>query len=322
MTIFDGPDVELLYPHEVSKPGAASLSRPPVAMKFLLEGQEIWERKAPVVDEHGQQVCEIAFDWRDKQIFRIQTAPYRNAEGTAEKPEERIYATDEAGDILPEHLTRQQARHQGQRYMIVTTLLFHGNKLLVQQRSPGKKIDPGKISASAHGVAKELFLADYRIENTQTAALLNSALELNEELRHATTPFTIRVWPGTREELLRYAKEEKLDDPETVYLVPEAYLPDDSYPLGKGEAKRSRAISSGFIFSKQPPQISIDPAELSDTRWQKMSDFVDDPNVTGDLQACTDALVDQYLKDSRDSGRLGTHLAKKALRKILGRDAA
>jgi hypothetical protein len=68
--------------------------------------------------------------------------------------------------------------------------------MCVSKRSLQKSIDPGKEGISAHGVAKLLFDADGKpITDIRYAALVNTVLELNEELRHGkrTEQFNVIV---------------------------------------------------------------------------------------------------------------------------------
>jgi hypothetical protein len=205
--------------------------------------------------------------------------------------------------------------------LIVTSLILHGDNVLIQKRSPDKQIDPDKLSTSAHGVAKEVFFGDQtRIEDGQTAALINTAMEINEELKHGETPFKIRIWPGTHDELFTYTKEEKINDPNTIFLVPESYLPDDGYPLGSWSEKRTRAISAGFIFSQNTPSLSIDPSELQECRWQVMSSIFKEPETTNDLPSTSMEVLIKILRDSPLARRYGIEVFDNFLRRMQGKE--
>ncbi|HCM67381.1 MAG: hypothetical protein A2898_01575 [Candidatus Kerfeldbacteria bacterium RIFCSPLOWO2_01_FULL_48_11] len=317
---FDG-DIEILSPHDTAPPPSATRPRNQEEMRALLEDRELHKTTVPVFDESGRPLGEIdyAVDGDRIDVIAVRTVPSENVEQTAEKPKEHIYLTNEQGNVIPERATRAEARASDKRYLVVTTLIFHGAEVLLQHRSSEKEIDAGRISSSAHGVAKEVFTdqGKKRVNNTDIAATVNSALETNEELRHGAAPFSIQVWPGTKDELFAYAEKSQINDPNTVYMVPEALIGSGGYPLGSTDAKRTRAISTGFIFSQDAPEIHIDPAELSATEWKRPSTFVDDSQMTQDLQACVDTLTSQHIRDTQESGVLGAHLARKALTELI-----
>ena len=253
--------------------------RPVEEMKEIMEGKEKRKKNfSGFTDENGNKICEITYDSKDgNTIFTIDTEPYANVGQEAEHNEEHVYVTDEEGGITPERLTRKEARDLGKRYMIVSCLLFHGNEVLLQKRSSSKKLDPDKLSTSAHGVAKEIQTRRWpsRVPHEATVALVNMAMEINEELRHGEDekPFHIIVWPGSAEELINYAHSEKINDPDTIYLVSEAYYSDDGYALGNKKNPRTRALFSGFVFSEEKPRITPDPGEVSGVEWTKMSRY-------------------------------------------------
>ncbi len=274
-----------------------------------------------VLDEAGKTLCAIDVDPETEDVIAIHPARYKNIEGVAEQVRETVYVTDEDGNITDERLTRKEVRAQGKRYLIVTTLLCRGEEVLIQQRSPHKSIDPSKKSTSAHGVAKEVFAADgSRVTDGPRASLINAALETNEELRHDTDPFRFSVWPGTYDELMRYAKEKKFNDPETVWLVPMAYLPDDGYPLGAymPPKQRTRALLAGVVFSDQPPSLSIDPSELSGFEWKKWKDIFQESNATRDLPSSALHIMEKIIYDSRLVKDYGRALGDNMIRRLLG----
>ncbi len=321
---FDG-DIEIVTYASPSDKDQQTAPLTPEFIHAFLEMREQMKQTTGVFDAQGKELAAIDYLPKSSDIIEIRPAPYTNVAETAEQPDEYVYVTDAEGHITKERLTRQDARNQGQRYLIVTSLIFHEKEMLVQERSAEKKIDPGKMSASAHGVAKELIINGQRVENTAVAAIINTALEMNEELRHGrdATPFRIKIWPGTKGELVAYAEKQKIDDPNTVWLVSEALLQDDGYPMGSLEQKRTRAISTGFIFSKAKPPIflkppiAFDPAEVANVEWKKMSELVHDPWMTADVQSCTNAIVDQWIAETSQSGELSMALAKKALHNFI-----
>jgi hypothetical protein len=297
-----------------------SQERSATEMKKILEGQEQRKEKKDVLDESGNKVCVIEIDSSSGDAISVICEPYSNEEETAEHPDEKVYVTDESGQITAERLTRREAREQEKRYLIVTALILHGDNVLIQKRSPNKTIDPDKLSTSAHGVAKEIFVDNDRVSDGQKAALINTALEINEELRHGDAPFKIRIWPGTHDELYDYAEAEKIDDPETIFLVPEAYIPDDGYPLNTCEEKRTRALASGIIFSKNPPRLSIDPGELQECRWQTMSSIFKEPEslTASDLYPAVSELIQRIFQDHPFGKKYGPKIIENMIRRTKG----
>lgn len=270
-------------------------------------------RESSIFDQDKNKLCAVYYDDLGR-IHEINTEPFENLEAKAEKPDELICETDGQGELVQSTITREQARSEGKRYLVVTTLLFHRNEILLQERSSEKEIDKGKLSASAHGVAKALnFKNGDRVQSIDILSLINSALEINEELRHGrnTKPFNIKIWYQSENDLKKWAEEEKINDPDTIYIVPSRLFEDEGYPLGEKNNKRTRAISMGFIFSDKKPNISIDPAEVVSAKWQKPSTFVDDQNVTNDLQVCIESCFDDYLETSIKDGTLAKHYLKK-----------
>lgn len=292
--------------------------RTPAELKRILESQEQHRVKKDIVDDSGQKICTVEIDERDGRLLSVICETYINTEASAEHPDEKIYITSDDGKITEERLTRKEAREQEKRYLIVTSLILHGEDVLIQKRSLEKKVDPDKLSTSAHGVAKELYYGDKkRIDDGQTAALINTGLEINEELRHGTSPFTIKIWPGTHDELFAYVAEEKIHDPDTIFLVPQAYLPDNNYPLNRAGEKRTRAISAGFIFSKQKPEISIDPHELQACEWKKVIEVFQqsEKSASADLPRSAMVVMEQILQDSPLAKRYGRAIVENLLRK-------
>ncbi|MEK9130057.1 MAG: hypothetical protein AAB526_01510 [Patescibacteria group bacterium] len=286
-------------------------------IKEILQLREQNKKTVEILGSGGQKLCKMDYNsgsYNSIDILEIRSCPQRiNIEKTAEHEEEYVYIINDAGDIISsERSTRKEAREQNKRYLIVTSLIFCGNEVLLQLRSQEKKIDPGKISSSAHGVAKELIINGNVVKNIDVVSVINMAIEINEELRYGEQEdsFCVKLWPGTKDELFTYAKSQNINDPNTIYLVPEALLRTDGYPLGQKSQKRTRAIFTGFIFNNEKPAISIDSAELTEVCWKKPSEFVDDTKITEDLQACVNAIFHQYIMDSR---RVKEHLVKKAL---------
>ncbi len=255
---------------------------------------EFWESvKATndIFDASGKKVCEIDFVPSTRRILTIRTMPYENEAAVADNANEIICCTDDQGLITSERLTRAVAQKEGKRYLVVTTLLFHNGKMLLQKRAADKRLDPDKLSASAHGVAKDIQgIQGMRILNTELVALINSALEINEELRHGKdqTPFVIRMWDGTEIELVEYSSHMKWDDQNVIYLVPSTIVPDGGYPLEDPLNKRTRTICNAFIFSKEEPPISIDPSEAQGHEWVQISRSGDRTDTTVDVQQTAD----------------------------------
>lgn len=224
-------------------------------------------------DWTGKERGQVLLVPKSGGIMEVRPTPWSNPTQTAEKPTEPIYITNSQGKITTATATRQEARQNNLRYLVVTTLLVHKGKVLLQRRSRDKNIDPNKLSASAHGVASVLFWEmnngiKIKIEETDAVATITTALELNEELRHGekTKPFTVRFWPAGREaDLFDYAEGQKLNDMDTVWVVPQVCFGDDGFELGDKRHPRTRALSAAFVFSREPPPIIPDPAEVSAT---------------------------------------------------------
>ncbi len=286
----------------------------------LIEQMERRQLTTEILDTSGKQVCNIDYDPDTGSIISISPSLYVNPEATAENLQENIYITNEKGCITSERLTRGEAREDGKRYLIVTTIIFHDNQILTQERSDQKKFDPGKVSTSAHGVAKELFMpGEKRIEDGQTAATINAALEINEELRHGINPFKFRVWPGRHDELVNYAEEKSINDPDTLWLIPEIYLSDDRYPLNRGsENHRTRALLSGFIFCEGAPTIVPDPGEVKKTRWQKDSELFKDPLASSDLSPSSLVVIEKILDDNPWVKKYGPGIKEAMIKRMLG----
>ena len=286
-------------------------------MEYLhrsLEGnRENAERKAKFAfrDESGADRGEILFEPFSGDIVEIRIKPWTNTDAAAEKPNEYIYITDAEGKITETCATRKEARDKGLRYMVASTLIFHGKDVLVQRRSAKKKIDPSKRSASAHGVASEIMKPDGgRFKNADNVAAITAALEINEELRHGEgeQPFKILFWcHGKERDLFQYAKHQKLDDPDTIWMVPQALYTDDAYPLGSKKNKRTRAVFTGFIFSEYKPSITHDPGEVSETSWVRASEYASDPHVTEDMQTVTNSIFNSWMENN------GVEIAAKKL---------
>ncbi|MFA6254355.1 MAG: hypothetical protein WC640_03890 [Candidatus Paceibacterota bacterium] len=296
------------------------INRSMAEVESSLSASEQIKLSAEIFDTNGLIVCRIDYDPVTKEIITIYPEPYVNVEETAEHLEEKIYATDEQGNVTDERLSRQEVREMGKRYLIVTSLLFNGgDKILLQKRSTQKKLDPGKMSVSAHGVAKELFLEEQqRLSNGPAAALINTALEINEELRHGLAPFIVRVWRGTHDELFRYAKEKKLNDPNIVWLVPESYLLDSGYSLSDWRQARTRAFSSGYIFSAGEPEISIDPSEVESFKWATAKELFSEPLAADDLPESAIEIIRRMLANSRLEGNYGAKFTENLIRSLMG----
>lgn len=281
--------------YEQSKFEAIAVKKPrPVSeMKELVEAMESRKLHSLITDENGHQVCQIAYDPDTRYIVEVRTVPFVNIEEEAEHNDEHIYATHDDGTVdLDKQLTRREARENKERYLVVSCLIFHGRDTLVQKRSNAKKIDPGLISTGAHGVAKEIKFSNggQRAVNTEYIADINMALEINEELRYGPNErqFLIKFWPGTAEELWQYAEQENIDDADTVYVVRNVIYADAGYDLNDMKNKRTRATYAGYIFSKERPRITFDPAESSAIDWINPNDVYDRNDVAEDLRSLTD----------------------------------
>jgi len=291
-------------------------------LKDILEKQESNKAIEDVVDSDGKKLCGIEFDKTDGKLISIKCERYINIEAEAEHLDEIICVTDNNGNITSESLTRSEAREKDRRYLIVTNLIFHGDDILIQKRSKDKKIDPGKLSTSAHGVAKEIFHEDKtRITDGQKVAIINSALEINEELKHDEEPFDIRIWPGTHDELYAYAKKEEINDANTIWLVPEAYIPEEGYPLRLCGNQRTRAVSAGFVFSENKPPISIDPNELEKCEWQPAPSVFKEgeSEITEDLYSVTGDVLERILLDSPVARKLGAKFVENLIDRYRGK---
>lgn len=254
---------------------------------FTPEPQEFKQTTKVVTDESGKPVCE--FDLEDCGVVELRPYSYEDPEG-GEKFLEHVYVTDDSGQIIPEaNSTKKEARDNKQRYLIVTALIFHGDNFLLQHRGAHKDLDADKESASAHGVAKEIRdETGQRIEDRDAVALVNTALEINEELRYGseTKPFTIKIWHGTKDELFQYAATDQINDADTIYLIPEELF-NDGYPLGTdAENPRTRSVSTGYIFCENTPQITFNPNAIIKVEWQQPNEVINNPNITEDLKQC------------------------------------
>jgi len=112
-----------------------------------IEHNETPITRVEILDTSGRVLCGIDQNIETGRITAIYPKPYQNIEGLAENVDERICVTDQEGNITNERLTRGEAREAKRRYLIVTTLIFHDNKILVQQRSEQKRLIPAKNQA-------------------------------------------------------------------------------------------------------------------------------------------------------------------------------
>lgn len=230
-----------------------------------------------VCDENGNVLAIIKIDPQNRQIYSVKTPPYENKNQTAENNNEEICIISDDRSINNERkFTRKESREKNLRYLVVSIILMYDREMLFQKRSKNKKIDPGKLSVSAHGVAKKLYSSKGTPwKNVENIALLNSALEINEELRHGenTQPFTIRIWHQGKSLLDKYRKKEKINDPNTIFLLPEVFDNENNYPVNRSsnksdKNKRARFLSMGYIFSKDKPSLSVDPHEVDEVIWK------------------------------------------------------
>jgi hypothetical protein len=265
------------------------LVRDPKEMQTVIQALDARKVPAQIRDADGNLVCNVDYDPVTGDPYMIDTVPFENSHGQAEHYSEFVCTTDEAGTPLSSRCTRKEAREQQRRYLVVSLLLFHNDKIGVGRRSGKKDIDPGQEAISAHGVASLLCRSDGEsITDIRYAALVNVVRELNEELRHGldTRPFRIVVWPGTERELLAYARANANDDSNTVYLAGGMLVADDGYPLNTTKNPRTRFIVAGYVFSKRQPDIFTDPGEVDDFRWMPLKEFAALPGVSEDGIEC------------------------------------
>jgi len=184
------------------------------------------------------------------------------------------------------------------RYLLVSSLLFHDSEVLAQQRSLGKKIDPGKVSCSAHGVAKQIYDCDQNlITDLRWACAINIALELNEELRNGIKPMVVRFWPGTYANLYRSVLEKKVSEPDIIYIHNQSHLSDDGYPIRTWRMPRSRFFCGASIFASDKPQIVCDPAEVSSTKWLSLSELAQNQFINDDSRALIREVLEARLTE-------------------------
>lgn len=282
------------------------VARPPEYFDRYYKDLDRKNTKREVRNRQSGATVEITLD-ANRRIAVIKPIFHENPEEAAEQLRELVRTTDENGEFTHKKLTRREAREQNERYLIVSALIFHNGKLLAQKRSGDKDIDPNKLSTSAHGVAREIIYEfTHGIDEPrhtlshETEAILNTVLEIFEELYHNYDPEAnqptpaVRIWPGTKAELDQYAERYKIDEPNTIYLITKVYLPDDGYPLGDHQQKRSRGISFGYIFSQNAPEFSFDPHELSAVEEYRPVDLIDHPDASEDLKRLLKEFAEEY----------------------------
>jgi hypothetical protein len=93
-----------------------------------------------IISDQNDKVCTIYYD-NHGIIHEIHTEPFENQSAVVEKHSELVCETDEKGNLVQSEITRASARKEGKRYLLVTTLLFHNNEVLLQKRSSKKEID-------------------------------------------------------------------------------------------------------------------------------------------------------------------------------------
>jgi hypothetical protein len=266
--------------------------RPPHVMRELLDESRERAQTLDVQSESGERIGTVSWDPYTGHILAINPVRCTNESGKAEKPEEHVCCTDHLGNIEKRSMTRAEARAAGERYLVCTCLVTHGDDVLLQKRSSLKPIDPGQLSSSAHGVAQQIFTPEgEQILDKQWVGFVNVAREMCEELRNNAAPFQFVVWPGTHLELMRYTETYGIDDPNTVYLVQSTEYADHGYPLHHFGTKRTRFVCFGVIHSKSRPSISVDPGELEGAEWRRPREIANLPNVSADVSRCLEELV-------------------------------
>lgn len=293
--------------------------RNPEKMQEVMRKIEANKKFSEVHDVHGRKLCSITYDPLTGDIVTIKTEPYENIEGEAEHGNELVCITDDSGALTGEPVTRQEAREKKMRYLVVSLLLEHESQICVGRRSKDKKIDPGMEAISAHGVAKLLYREDGTpITDLRYATLVNTALELSEELRHGhgTQPFNVIVWPGSERELFMHAESHPTDDPNTVYLAGGMLFADQGYPLhaDRFNAPRTRFIINGHVFAKNMPAISVDPYEVDGTQWMPMREFSAQPNLSDDSLQCA---RESYLAFLQSKTSHGFHHSQRYIRNAM-----
>ena len=284
--------------------------RDPETVRKTLDEVERLQKSMRVCDQAGNPLATVYYDPDTGDVREIHTEYYENVEKEAEHSDELVYCTDYEGNITSEKLTRKQVREKEHPYLVVTSLLFHGDDVLLQQRSKEKEIDPDALSSSAHGVAKQIFTEDGKlITDMRRVAFTNAALEINEELRHGkdTKPFNVKIFPGNERELLQYLYAEKIDDPNTVYLVSPVVFPGYGYPFKRHQNHRTRFITMGHISSKSKPDISLDKAEVAEIEWCPLDKFVEQKNMTADVRSCLETMYERFLRQRTHWGFHHSH---------------
>ena len=269
-----------------------------------------------IYDQSGKAICQAFLSPQDGGIYEIHTTPYENEAQLAENTEEEVCGIKD-GKLIETSLTRGEVRAENIEYLVCTAMVWHNGEVLLQQRSDQKKIDPGRWSTSAHGVGTTGYLeSGTQITEINHLALINTAVEINEELRHGkeTQPFKIKIWYGDHRSLSEFASKNKIDDPNTIYLIGQGLYNDNCYPLGAEGSPRTRALSDGFIFSKEPPHISIDPAEVAQSQWIRPSKIPQDLDQSDDLVKSINHLTEVAIH--RDPELSAASLKRRLLAKL------
>lgn len=68
-------------------------------------------------------------------------------------------------------------------------------------------------------------------------------------------------------------------------------------PLGSSSEPRTRAISTGFIFSEESPNISIDPSELAGFAWQNVEEVFADGRKSEDMERVHATILAKMIRD-------------------------
>jgi len=256
-------------------------------------------------DKNGTQNSTVIFN-KEREILRIIAEPFENTKKIAENSQELIPCfTDKR--TLSHSSTREKARENNERYLVVTNLIHHVNSktwethLLVQERSQNKKVDPWMVSSSAHGVAKDLYWEwNHKIQHIDTIALINTAIETTEELRHGIweKPFNIEiVHENDVKKLKSYFLNNKIDDSDTMYIMP-VWLIDSAYPLETTDNNRYRAICMSYIYSSEVPHISIDPSEVESVKRIKPTHITLQDKLSLDLFESLNYVYNQVINNN------------------------
>ena len=314
---------------EVTSYAQVTPCRKPDVMQALLDQRLARAMDVSFFDCDRRQIARVTWDPAAGDIISVETGVCTNPNGTAEALNERVYWTNSAGQIRG-LASRKEVRERKVPYLISSVLMWDvaGERVLLQKRSALKAIDPGALSTSAHGVVKAVYTEDGQpLRDCAWAGMISAALELNEELRHGHTPFSVQVWPGTMPELMRYlfkvraeagpsAFSDTLSD--TLFLVNSTLYTAGGYALHRWDNPRTRFITLGVPGGEQLPGIFHDPAEVAATTWMPLCDAVRHGDATADILEVADLMVTHALEQPRPYGHPSWRAVQRARERLLG----